>query len=288
MEERSVPPDVLRPLWVTSFAADMYAISGAPLLASFRDQGTAGRLLACTEGLDPDAVAAAGAPPGDQRVLAVDLGSREFLRRWLEDNADIIPTHLGGREERGCQCPGGPYGPHDKRHRMPCVGQWFCRNASRWFRKMAALDLAWELARAGTLAADTLVWIDADCEFQQAVSVDRLWEWFQRGQADVFYLRSTRPVLEGCVVGYRIDRSGAVCLDWMRQCYVSKSYRGLQRWDDCYVLQKALERCPDVPRVDLAHGVGEHAAVVPYSALAGFIVHDKGRHSRGRGRGIMT
>ena len=51
---------------------------------------------------------------------------------FLKEQADWIPKHLGGNHHGKCLCPGGPFtNPHDKRHKMPCINHWFCRNASR-------------------------------------------------------------------------------------------------------------------------------------------------------------
>lgn len=273
-------------LWVTSFAADMYEPSGKFLIKSFLEKNVTGKLLACLEGAPKDsALIQRGMQNG--RILGYDLSQDGLLKDWLERNKDIIPQHLGGSHDGQCRCKGGPFDVHSKKHNLPCVGFWFCRNASRWFRKIASLGQALHLSDQGK-EFDTFIWIDADCQFLTSIDEKMVSSWFDHGKTDVFYLKHDRPVLEGGVVGYRISQgqSGNAVLDWMGECYIRGTFRGLKRWDDCYVLQKALEKCPQVSRVDLAWKVGDHSAVVPHSSLGKHIEHSKGRH--GRKLGIMT
>lgn len=277
----------LKVLWVTSFAEDMYEPSAKHLISSFLQQNTFGDMLACVE-MDPIRVVK-DAKVQDSRLIAVDLSKRGFLKNWLDKNKAYIPTHLGG-EHPGCQCPGGPYEPQSKQHKMPCVGAWFCRNASRWFRKMASIAEALLLNQRDDVRPkyNTLIWVDADCLFRRSITEKHLWEVFEDGKVDLAYMKNKRPVIEGSIVGYRINKPEVMDLiDWMGKTYVDGTYRGLQRWDDCYMLQKALEKHPHVRRADVAHSVGEHAAVVEHSAWARFLTHDKGRHSRGVSKGVM-
>jgi hypothetical protein len=274
--------------WVTTFEQKMWEASGRHLAESFLDRRVPGRLVCCHEG--GPAVAAAVGRLACARLEAVPLDGDEFLRQWLAKNHDVVPQSLGGGHP-GCACRGGPFEPKDKRHRMPCAGAWFCKNASRWFRKVAALRLVGERLHDRRQAGDrgggddVVVWVDADCRFHKAPTTLQVASWFEGGSA-VFYLQSRRPVLEAGVVGYWLARGADKILGWMIDCYFSGRYRGMLRWDDSYVLQKALAKNPDVKRVDLAYRVGKHAAVVEHSVLKDFLRHDKGKH--GRGLGIMT
>lgn len=264
--------DVL--LWVTSFGPDMYAASGRALLDSFVSRRPDGRLLAAVEGLEPASVVRPG-------VDVLSLDGDPFLVRFLAEQADVIPAHLGGRApEPHCRCPGGPYGPHDRRHRLPCLGHWFCRNFSRWFRKVAALRLAVRVRPDAGL----VVWVDADCRFRRHVDVATVRRSWFAGDRDVFYLKAGRPVMETGVVGYR-GAGGRAVLERLVDRYRSGRFRSDPRWDDSYQTQEALAESGR-PAVDLAWKVGPHAAVVPYSALAAYLEHDKGRH--GRRLGLMT
>lgn len=260
-------------LYVTSFSADISA-SGFELLESFGSCRVQGHMLIAHEGVS-------AFPAGRSKpdwAITHDLDKDEFLRNWLVANRPYIPEHLGGTA-KGCQCPNGPYGPHDKkRHRLPCVGYWFCRNASRWFRKVVALRFALQLK------PEYIVWVDADCRFLKQVRVEHVKSWFQ--QHDVFYFKSQRPVMETGIVGYdvRPGHRGRDVIRSVQLCYTSGDYRRLIRWDDSYVTQKAIA-ATGVRAVDLATRVGEHGAVIEYSPVGQYIMHDKGRH--GRKLGIM-
>lgn len=262
-------------VWVTSFGKDMLAPSGRPLIKSFAASGSEGKLVVYAEGCAAE-LRAAGLP---KTVEVVDLSAAPWLAPWLEFNADVIPAALGGRlAAPECRCKGGPFSPHAKEHRMPCPGHWFCKNASRWFRKIAAL----RHARAAN--PDALVWVDADCRFRRPVTARAARGWF-RDQAAVFYHKSKRPVMEAGVIGYHLGRGAGRVLDWIEDCYWGGAYKALDRWDDSYVIQKALEKCRDVRAVDLATKVGPHATVIDFGPVGEYIFHDKGRH--GRKLGIM-
>lgn len=259
-------------LWVSSCGPDMWAASGKTLVSTFLKTKTDGLLAVGLEG------AAVLPPPRDSRVEFWDLGADPWLAAWLARNADLIPTHLGGRHPGVCRCPGGPLDVHDKRHRMPCIGHWFNRNAARWFRKIAALKAA--LARYPD--RDTVVWVDSDVVFRRPTTADHVAGWFHRTKA-CFYLKNKRPVLEAGVVGYKLPQAKPL-LDALFARYESGRFRTDPRWDDCYQLQKALDEAK-VPAADLAYAVGPNAKVVESSAVGPFLAHGKGQH---RAAGVMT
>lgn len=265
-------------VWVTTFAGDMYRASGSALIDSFVRSKTCGRLVCGVEGVD--AFSVVKGKPGT--VQAFNLDGNDFLKEFLLANEDIIPTHLGGKHRfPECTCPGGPYSPHDKKHKMPCPGHWFNKNFSRWFRKIATMKQVVE----DDPKVDALVWVDSDCTFTKQVSEKILFNaWFKLAYS-CFYLKHKRPVMEAGVVGYWLPNSGRKLLDAVIGRYASGNFRKDPRWDDSYQIQMALADTK-VPAVDLAYGVGEHSAVVPFSPIGPYITHDKGRH--GRKLGIMT
>lgn len=277
-------------LWVTSFATDMYAVSGKPFIRSFGANRIAGDLLVCTEGVSDDDIRrdlalTDGRPTcGGSRVLFRSLHGSDVLLKFLAKNAEVVPTHLGGSASGECTCAGGPYPPRYKKHAPACIGQWFCRNAFRWFRKFAAITEGLQLAALEKY--DTLIWLDADCEFRAKITLATVSKWFAGDSADIFYLKHSREVVEGCCVGYRMTPGGKRILAWIIDEYLSGRFRCRPRWDDSYIVQQAMLANKSVVCRDLARGVGEHAAVVPFSLLHPCIMHDKGRH--GRKLGIMT
>lgn len=262
-------------LWVTSFAADMYEASGKQLLTSFYKSVSVGELFVATENLTSLTTKIA-----NNRTHVWDLNTDLFLSDFLAKHSDIIPEALGGSlKEPSCKCEGGPYEPHSKTHKMPCVGHWFNKNFSRWFRKVAALKAA-----AERKDVDIMIWIDSDCRFKAKVTEPVVRGWFKNRFA-CFYLKNKRPVIETGIVGYWMKNQGHKLLSALIERYTSGLFLKDPRWDDSYQTQRALA-ISRVTSVDLATNVGDHAAVVPFSPLAQYIEHDKGLH--GRKLGIMT
>lgn len=286
----------MRILWLTSCAADMWKASGRALVKSFLDTKSEGHLLVCPEGV-PRADPAFRALADSGRGTVYGLDEFAPLHEWLAANKDVIPRHLGGAADGVCRCPGGPLDVHSKAHVMPCLGQWFNRNAARWFRKVAALAYALEYVveprRAGggpharrERHYDCVVWLDSDCAFRTAVTEKVVKGWFRHTNA-CFYLKNKRAVLESGVLGYHLGNGAKPLLEKIFELYFSGRFRTLARWDDCYITQKAIAATAGrVKADDIAYGVGAHAAVVPHSPVGPYIQHFKGKH--GRGLGLMT
>jgi hypothetical protein len=255
-------------LYVTSFTPDMYAATGARLLRSFLQTESDGMFLICTEGdfgskdLElPD------------RVLRYDLDKSSFLEEWLSSNRDIIPVWFGGTAVRCC-CPEGT---RTGRHEPGCVFQWYNRYASRWFRKIVALDVALSYARSGTI-----VWLDSDCRFLRRlpeVALSRLFG----GASVIFHKGPDRPVIESGVIAFDLERDGRRLLHAVIERYRTGLFRGDPRWDDGYQFQIVIESHPDVMSRDLggrATPRGIHGHVLPNSPLGKYIEHNKGVHGK--------
>jgi hypothetical protein len=269
----------------------MWQASGRALLASFLDTGSAGHFLLALEGLtarpDYDDAVLRRVRATPERVTLYDLDRSDFLKEWLRREADHIPAALGGRlAEPLCKCPGGPFQPHYRHHRLPCPGYWFCKNASRWFRKVAAIQYAGAAYQLGSARAayDFLLWVDSDCLVKRRVT-ERVFKDWLGPRAAVFYCKATRSALEAGVVGYHFARGATRVLGTMVERYMNGAYRRDRRWDDCYQLQRAMDLTRVASR-DLATRVGDNSAVIPFSLIGPYIDHNKGRH--GRGLGLMT
>ena len=259
-----------RVLYVTSFASDMYKATGESLVKSFIDTGTPGTLLCFPEGFD--------IPEPPPRVLARSLTGDTILNTFLHQNKDVIPAHLGG-EHQGCACPGGPYGPHSKLHQEKCVGHWFNRNASRWFRKVVSLYRALERP------ADIMVWLDSDCVFKRSLPEQKLAKVFQNKA--VFYMKSRkRKVLESGIMGFFLARGGKAFIELTMNRYISGEFRKYRRWDDSFQFQTTRDEHKHLSTIDIATGMSGHSEVACHTPLAPYLEHFKGKH--GRGLGIMT
>ncbi len=156
---------------------------------------------------------------------------------------------------------------------------WFNKNASRWFRKIVALDHALRIG-----GVDAIVWIDSDCCFLKTLRLVEIEAWF--GEGSVFFLRGPdRPVLEAGVIGFRTDASGRAVLNSAIERYRSGRFREDTRWDDGYQFQLALRENSEVVATDWGRSADERGHVVPGSRLGEFIAHYKGIHKYS---GIMS
>ncbi len=263
-------------VWVTSFAQDMYKVSGKPLIDSYVNTRSDGQLVCVVEGVRPTPA---------RNVSVVEFNRDGILPVFLKRWAEFIPRALGGTNPGVCRCPGGPLAVHDKKHVMPCIGHWFCRNASRWFRKIAALTQVDLALREKGVVDPVLIWIDADCRFQRRVPMMTVRSWFVDGAA-IFYHKDKRAFLEAGVVGYWMDRGADIVLARMTECYMSGEWVKMPRWDDCCCLQTAMAARPDVKSIDIACGIGDHSKVIDFGPVGPWVGHFKGRH--GRQLGIMT
>lgn len=196
-------------------------------------------------------------------VFDFSLNRDPVLKEWLRENKDIIPVELGGKLEKT----------------LP----WFNRHASRWFRKAVCLDFVIK-----NFTHDYVVWIDADCEFLQQITLPFVRDiLFDEDRADVFYMRGIRPVMEAGIFGYNLKRKGIEFFNKFFELYLSGQFKDLQRWDDSYLLQYILMN-EDFYGFDLVQvpKTGGHASVVEHSLVGKHITHYKGTH--GRIKGIYT
>ncbi len=249
-------------LWVTSFNPELYEASGRRLIETFRRVQKTGKILVCGEGgVECDA---------DYRY---DLDGDEFLRTWLHANRDVIPDYLGGLATE-CQCPERK--ERHGRHKFRCHWQWMNRNASRWFRKVAALRHA-----VVEHKAKITVWLDADTYFVRSCPEKFLAD-LLRGTA-MFYFRGHRDAAESGIIGLDTSRPdmGAALVSKLCDRYTTRAYRQYPRWDDGYQLARVTEATPRPKSVDLVHKTkwkGKTNDVIPTTEISRFIRHEKGRH----------
>lgn len=255
-------------VFVTSFPARLAGVSGKPLIDSYLKTGS---LLPFW--VYPEAMTGQPMGLGTSRItVKPDLIFDPMLKNWLSAEADVIPKALGGNWEGPCTCPNK--NPHSTKHVMPCVGHWFCKHASRWFRKV----VAWSRAVEATPPSMRIVWIDADTRFSKLVTNKVVDEWFQG--SDLFYLKGPqRSEWEAGVIGFS-GAKGREVVTRTRDLYLSQEYRKLCRWDDSYVVRRAAASIEGLKSVDLATRTIGHSDVVPHSKLGRYLAHMKGRHSR--------
>ena len=257
-------------LWATTFSADMWETSASRLISTFVEHKIPGKLVAFPEGMD--------LPEAYSNVEATRLDGDAFLTKFLEVNSAVIPADLGGVAKAPlCKCSPKPLDVHSSRHKLPCVGYWFCRNAFRWLRKVRAAQLA---AHMHSISHDIMMWVDSDAFFKKALTEKTVASWFANKYGCV-YLKSRRAAIETGVVGYHLKLGGIKIIDKMIERYENGKFRKDRRWDDCVQLEKAISNS-SVKAVDLAANVGENSTVIQFSPLGEYLGHDKGLHRRKR------
>lgn len=241
-------------LWVTSFN-DKIAHSGERLIKSFLEHNIVGELFVALEG--PITLLY----PLDSNIIYRDIVNDSQLKGWLQSNSDIIPEELGGRCKQN----------------LP----WFNKHASRWFRKIIALQYAIHHCQS----SGWVIWIDADSEFIQQVTQPFIRNLlFNENQADIFYMRGIRPVMEAGLFGLNMSNAlaqGNTIFEQISSFYLSGNFRGLKRWDDSFVIQSVLEK-NQYKHNDIVKEAktGPHASVIEYSLVKNHIKHHKGSHGR--------
>jgi len=243
-------------LWFTSYNKELYKFSGKNCLKSFKQHNVYGNLFTLSENA-----------PGE-----FDLSTNIFLQKWLESNKDIIPYFMGG-EARECNCPNGPYA---KYHNKGCHFVGWNRQASRCFRKIACYHYVLNNLKD----YDYYIWIDCDTQFTRQVTERTIIKLF--GDNELLYLLGKkRRVDEVGFVGFKRAQAIIAFFNQIFDCYTSKAFRKLVRWDDGYVFWK-VRRNSNFPMKDLASGA-KTTNVFPQSDLRKFIVHNKGDHARNVG-----
>jgi hypothetical protein len=252
-------------LYVTSFTESMYLATGARLVESFRSTAAEGALLLC-----PECFKTPIPPDVTNQIYIKALDDSQLLKNWLAVNADIIPASLGGTAQR-CTCPEPDNAAAT--HARGCPYGWFNKNASRWFRKLIALNMA--MAVKG---ARYVIWLDSDCYFKKRVTTDVVTQWFN-GSSVFFHKGRQRGVIESGVIGFDLAFGGGQLIEKTMLRYLSGEFRKDLRWDDGFQFQLALRDYPEIAAIDLATTAsGPFRDVVAHSPVGGYIAHEKGVH----------
>lgn len=256
------------------------------LLKSFTKTKAPGRLFVAYEGAPPDEISS--------KFDYYDLGKDSFLQTWLAENKDVIPEYLGGLAPE-CSCPN-----HEERHAVHasgCYWQWMNRNASRFFRKIAAIKAA--VPAADAHKARYLIWLDSDCRFRAPLPEHYVQKVMRDG--GYFYFRGHRPAIESGIMGFDLEGSGREIITATADCYVSGRYRAYERWDDGYIWTKMVEAHPEISAIDMVKkhvrqmtreelgafgllpGRKRSNNVIPTTTMNTYVIHAKGTHGRGLG-----
>jgi hypothetical protein len=262
-------------LYVTSFAKDMYDISGKTLIETFTQNNPDKFMLVCYENMDFQC--------DSDNILKFDLKDSAYLCQWIIRYADDIPIEFGGLATE---------------HNNPRLFRnYFNKSASRWFRKIVSLEYA--IKTLGKYF-EHVVWIDADCYAIRSIPdiiVNRIFNNY-----DVIYHLGKKRIVndlgvESGIIGFKRGAGYDFLLDVSNK-FRYGSFMTYARWDDGYIFRESIFECNKknltiknkTNCLDLVNHVrdSERNEVIPYGPFRYFFVHDKGKHNILRGEKVKN
>ena len=200
-------------LFVTSFNKDIYDCTGNNLILSFinncKDENI--ELLICYENFDFTS--------SNNNIICENVMSN-FLKKILSDNKDVIPKCYGGIAEN------------------TIFKNRFNFQASRWFRKLAALEIAHN--KYGN-NYEYIIWIDSDCLFINNFNYDCFINPLKDNIIGYFYgpkrLQRNHGIETGLVL---FHKSAYNILNLWYSLLNNKQFTKITRWDDGFLFKYLL------------------------------------------------
>jgi len=209
-------------LYVTTFNKKLYDKSGKNLIQSYLDNISLGDLLVCYEDMEfyhPE-------------VLTYNISKNSYMNQWLRTNKKIIPKFYGGAAEEDdpifieCAQKGQP---------------WANYRASRFFRKVAALNYALENFSE---EYDYIFTIDSDCIFKKNINEALVENAFGDNAAMVYFWGNYRKNInrgpESGFVGYSKNNGGYEFAKIICKCFEDQDFLRFEYWDDGYVIGQLI------------------------------------------------
>ena len=242
-------------LYVTSFNKKLYEATGKNMIESFVKWKVEGDLLITFEdSLDLEI-------PKHRKFLFHNLDQDPFLKNWLDQNKDIIPTHLGGSFD-------GKF------------ANVFNTRAASWFRKIVAIRASLDKGY------DKIIFVDSDSVFKMMITENYVEEVLE-GNSMFYHLGKLRRKndmgIESGFIGWDLNNGGREYLNLVINSFDSGEFRKYTRWDDGYVFRMIVEENPQIKTKDLTKDLESTIEVVPNGPFKNFVTHHKGVHWRQHG-----
>ncbi len=202
----------------------------------------------------------------NEKIITTDILQDELLISWLKNNKDIIPNIMGGKADPSiCHC-------ETKKHIQGCPFSYFNSRASKWFRKVVALNWA-----AEQTDADILYWLDSDCLLKKHIPTEFTEEIM--GSFDTLYLygkprKRAGTGVEASIIVFK--KPFTFIKDWL-EFFISGEFRKEYRWDDGYIFARMI-LYKDYNAKDLVSESNQRN-VVNVSPFRFYIDHYKGSHT---------
>jgi len=266
-----------KPLYITTFNRKLYDATGKNMINSFVNTMTEGNMLICYEdnetGLRRELKKQLGQEAGvvklstGQNFYLFDITHDPTLRKWTEDNADIIPSEYGGRCETFGNLIKNKYGTN------------FNRQTARWFRKIITIIYA---TGKEVPQHELTVLLDCDTIFTQHLPYSIILS--ALGNNEVLIHLGEHKIRRdmGVEAGFLVFKQNSMFPRLVIDCYMSGDFKRFIRWDDGYVYKKILEENPNIKVIDVVQPhieqVGGH--VICHGPFRDYVQHLKGIHSR--------
>jgi hypothetical protein len=261
-------------LYVTSFDQKMYEMSGKLLIDTFTKLNPKYYLAICYEGMEFNT--------DNPQLLPYNMDESKFMNDWLKTNENDIPAEYGGKAT--------------KENNPELFANYFNRAASKWFRKIVAIDYG--IKKYGQYFK-YVVWLDADC-YARAHLPESLVDAMFSKHDFMFHLSSKRISMdlgiESSILGFR-NNMGYKFMDIVSDKFKDGSFKQYKRWDDGWVFREVVDeeveknknRKPNevIKFLDLVGNIDvkkmRKSEVVPYGPFRDYFVHEKGKHNKLRG-----
>lgn len=262
-------------LYVTSFSEPLYTASGFKMLDSFIKYKI-GDILVAYESFDFPALTTNVNQDGIN-IHHTNIMEYPFLKKWLNDNKDVIPTVFGGD-----MIPPEQGGVKNKKLQSK-VYQYWNKKASLWFRKVAALHYAIN----NYSQYDIIVWVDCDCIFKQQLSGNVITKLLKDN--DMFYhqgsYRNSKDFgFETGFIAFKKNK-GFQIINQVSNIYVTRKYLTFGRWDDGYIFKQVIQQQiaqKKLKAIDLvdSNRPGKRLEAINKGMFSEYLIHNKGLHKQ--------
>jgi hypothetical protein len=254
-------------LYITTFNKKLYDQSGLDLINSFLTTETNGELLVCYEEIN--------FIHDDIKILSYDMTNDEYMLQWINTNINNIPECYGG----------------NAKNTHPIVIQfnkqegqyWANHRASRYFRKVVALNYALEHY---SNKYDFIFVIDSDCIFKKRVDDSVVDSIFSDKSAMIYYWSTYRKKIdrgpETGFTGYCKKNNGFEFAKIICKCFASQDFLRFKYWDDGYVIGQLINENYDKFKLkDLvkdSKAITTRVMEIKENILFDYIHHFKNKH----------
>ena len=262
----------MKVLYVTTFNQELYDLTGKNLISTFLNKTKESDEL---DKVDLFVVYEDMIFENESsRILTFDISNSKYFNNWIKENAKNIPKFFGGEAENNDE-----RFLLDKKKGQP----WARFRASRYFRKIAALNIALDTFKN---TYDLIFLIDSDCVFKKNIDAKIIKEIFDNNVSMIYFWGKHRRKInrgpETGFTGYMKKNNGFEIAKKICDCFTSGKFLNYEYWDDGYVIGKLIDELKNTYVLkDMVEGSNKRTTRVMeinYNKLFDYIHHFKNKH----------